>query len=353
MKRIKWVLLWIATAVMLLAPTRAAAEGQDSDGSLLLYRYAWVGPRDVPIYEAAGDPEQMSPVRQLATGTVWVSIKEEVQADETTWYRIGEREYVLSSQVWVGTPSAFGGAVLGKRPGAPLGFVLVDELNVRTRPNVSAEARYRLSRYAVVRIRGIETTDGETWYRIGYGRYVKGEYVRVLTAIDRPDGVGPDEKWIAVNLAEQTLAAYEGDRLVFATLVSTGLPWWKTPEGLFRIWAKVRVGNMSGKTPEGETLYYLQDVPWTMYFQGSYGLHAAYWHDGFGEPHSRGCVNLSPRDARWLFEWATPLLLDEQQNILSTAENPGTWVYVYSTPADSMDLKTWPELRLAAWSRVP
>jgi hypothetical protein len=160
-------------------------------------------------------------------------------------------------------------------------------------------------------------------------------------------------KWILFWLVTvQTLAAYEGDRMVFATLVSTGLPWWQTPEGLYRIWTKVRVGDMSGKAPEGGYVYYLQDVTWTMYFDRSYGLHAAYWHDGFGQPRSRGCVNLSPPDARWLFGWATSLLLDEQENILSTAENPGTWVYVYSTPAAFVHFKTWPELRLAAWSRV-
>jgi hypothetical protein len=109
---------------------------------------------------------------------------------------------------------------------------------------------------------------------------------------------------------------------------------------------------MSGRTSDGGYAYFLQDVPWTMYFQGSYGLHAAYWHDAFGEPRSRGCINLSPRDARWLFEWASPVLVEEQQDILSTADNPGTWVYVYSTPAAFIHFKTWPELRPAAWSRV-
>jgi len=352
MKRFKWVLSWLATAAMLLVPSLAVVEGLDLDEPLLPYRYAWVGPRDALVYELTGDPPHMTPVRRLETGTVWVSIKDEVQTGEHTWYRIGEREYVRSSDVWVGTPSTFGGAVINKLQRAPLGFVLVDQLNVRTRPDVGSDARYRLSRYAVVRIRGVEMTDGEAWYRIGQDRYVKGEYVRVIAAIPRPDGVGPDEKWIAVNLAEQTLAAYEGDRMVYATLVSTGLPWWRTPEGLYRIWTKLRVGDMSGKNAEGRYAYYLQDVPWTMYFSGPYGLHAAYWHDDFGEPHSRGCVNLSPRDARWLFEWAAPVLPDERQNTLATAENPGTWVYVFSTPAASMQFETWPELRLAAWSRV-
>lgn len=135
-----------------------------------------------------------------------------------------------------------------------------------------------------------------------------------------------------MNLAEQTLAVYEGDRMVFATLVSTGLPWWQTPEGLFRIWAKVRIGNMSRTTADAGSSYFLQDVPWTMYFEGPYALHTAYWHDGFGYPRSRGCVNLSPRDAHWLFEWAAPSLQEEQWAIHATEKTPGTWVYVHSTP---------------------
>ena len=36
------------------------------------------------------------------------------------------------------------------------------------------------------------------------------------------DGVEAD-RWVSVNLFEQTLAVYEEGRLVFATMVSTGL----------------------------------------------------------------------------------------------------------------------------------
>ncbi len=50
--------------------------------------------------------------------------------------------------------------------------------------------------------------------------------------------------------------------------------------------------------------YYLQDVPWTMYFDEARALHATYWHTLFGYTQSHGCVNLSPGDARWLYEWA-------------------------------------------------
>jgi lipoprotein-anchoring transpeptidase ErfK/SrfK len=42
------------------------------------------------------------------------------------------------------------------------------------------------------------------------------------------------------------------------------------------------------------------------YFERGYALHAAYWHDGFGAPRSHGCINLSPPDARWLFQFTDP-----------------------------------------------
>ena len=69
---------------------------------------------------------------------------------------------------------------------------------------------------------------------------------------------------------------------IAATLASTGLPWWQTPDGLFRVWLKRRIGDMTGGSPDGDYYYLVEDVPWTMYFDGPIALHAAYWHDGFG-----------------------------------------------------------------------
>lgn len=151
-------------------------------------------------------------------------------------------------------------------------------------------------------------------------------YISVVKPSARPEGVGPTDKWIDLSLFEQTLAAYEGDRIVYATLLSSGLPGWNTNEGLFRIWLKARTTDMSGRS--GFPDYYsLEDVPWTMYFDRDIALHAAYWHDGFGFQHSHGCVNLPPQDARWLFDWARPT--GETGWILPTDENPGTVVWVH------------------------
>jgi lipoprotein-anchoring transpeptidase ErfK/SrfK len=107
-----------------------------------------------------------------------------------------------------------------------------------------------------------------------------------------------EERWINVDLAEQLLTAYEGHVPVRTTLVSTGLPNTPTPMGQFRIWIKLRTDDMAG------TDYYIEDVPYVMYFHEGYGLHGVTWHGNFGRPMSHGCVNLPTEEAEWLFDFA-------------------------------------------------
>jgi hypothetical protein len=52
----------------------------------------------------------------------------------------------------------------------------------------------------------------------------------------------------------------------------------------------------------------VQRVPWVLFFQEHNALHGAYWHDRFGQRASHGCVNLAPRDAQLVFDWAFPPL---------------------------------------------
>ena len=110
-------------------------------------------------------------------------------------------------------------------------------------------------------------------------------------AIDEP-------RWVDVDLTRQVLTAYEGDTPVRSTPVSTGLPDTPTPEGQFRIWIKLRTDDMAGAD------YYIEDVPYVMYFYEGYGLHGVTWHGNFGHPMSHGCVNLPTPEAEWLFNWA-------------------------------------------------
>ena len=113
------------------------------------------------------------------------------------------------------------------------------------------------------------------------------------------DVVGNGARWIDVDLTNQMVYAYEGDVAVNSFIVSTGT--WLTPTvtGKHKIYVKVRMQDMRGPG------YHLKDVPYVMFFRGDYGLHGTYWHNNFGTPMSRGCVNLTIDDAAWLFNWAS------------------------------------------------
>jgi lipoprotein-anchoring transpeptidase ErfK/SrfK len=107
-----------------------------------------------------------------------------------------------------------------------------------------------------------------------------------------------EPRWIDVDLAHQRVTAYEGRTPVYTTLASTGLPNTPTVEGQFRIWIKLRYDDMTGPG------YYLEDVPYVMYFYQGYGFHGVWWHANFGHAMSHGCVNLPTDAAEWLFNWA-------------------------------------------------
>lgn len=118
----------------------------------------------------------------------------------------------------------------------------------------------------------------------------------------RPAGVGPTERWIDVNLSTQTLVAYEGDKAVYDSLVSSGMYNHPTVTGQFRIWLRFRSQTMDGRRLGYN--YYLEDVPYVMYFYEDYALHGTFWHNNFGTPMSHGCVNLPTPVAEWIFNWS-------------------------------------------------
>jgi len=113
--------------------------------------------------------------------------------------------------------------------------------------------------------------------------------------------VSGEEKHIYVDLATQTLYAYEGKTQILKTLISSG-KWGKTPAGNFHIWTKLRATRMAGGS--GADAYNLPNVPYVMYFYHDFGLHGAYWHNNFGHTMSHGCVNMRIVDAQALYTWA-------------------------------------------------
>ncbi len=152
----------------------------------------------------------------------------------------------------------------------------------------------------------------------------------------RPADLAPGEKWIDVNLTRKTLVAFEGDRPVYAALVSPGKKSkdktrdHSTVQGTFRIREKHIAVTMDGDGKLASDLpYSIEDVPYVQYFEGSYALHGAFWHNNFGHEMSHGCVNLSPLDAKKIFYWSEPRLPQGWHAVWSTAEHRGTMVVVH------------------------
>lgn len=112
-------------------------------------------------------------------------------------------------------------------------------------------------------------------------------------------GVPDGRRWIEVDISDQMLTAWQGERVVLKTQVSTGKPGYETITGSFKVYHKYEKTRMTGVD------YDTPDVPWTMYFKGGFAVHGAYWHNNFGKPVSHGCVNMKLHEAKVLFEWAS------------------------------------------------
>jgi hypothetical protein len=166
----------------------------------------------------------------------------------------------------------------------------------------------------------LETSADGRFVRVADAAWAAREDLRIPTLAAPPDGTGEHDRWFDVDLDEQVLVAYEGTRPVYATLVSTGKRTRETPAETARVFGKLQTADMNSDLID---VYSVAEVPWTMFYDHHLALHAAYWHDDFGDVHSHGCINLAPRDARLLFDWAGPAL-------------PPGWTAVYDTEHGSV-----------------
>ncbi|MCS6844524.1 MAG: L,D-transpeptidase family protein [Caldilineales bacterium] len=296
---------WIpASAVALLTPSelRGVELGQPSEPipPTPSARRGVVTATLLNVRARPGVRADNPPVDRLRQGTE-VQIFEQQTVEGAPWYRIGVDRWVHGGYVRL----APGEAPSPGQPaasGLPVGWVSASSLNVRQRPGTDATIPVvgQVRRNQRLDILETRTVDGQRWHRIGEAQWVLGQWVAVATYQPRPAAIAADELWVGVNLAQQTAVAYAGDRPVYAAMVATGAAGTPTVQGIFRTWRRLPSGKMSGPG------YYIEGVTWTCYFYDGYALHTAYWHDSFGRPLSHGCVNLSPYDAWWIYQWSAP-----------------------------------------------
>jgi hypothetical protein len=279
---------------------------------LLSHTYAKVTTPDTPVFASPEDGLNGVVKRTLGTGFIFVSTGRVLQQGDQEFVRINNIEVVRRSDLSFVSASDYQGIALAQQPERPFAWV-VRSFHPRLTPGGGENPRVAaLERYAIVQIYGKEHHGEYDWYLVGRDQWVEQRNLGIVEVRAPPEGVRG--KWVAVNLYEQTMAVYEGRRLVYAALVSSGLGAWPTRPGLHRVYDKIDNTNMSGAfAADRSDYYYIEDVPWVLYFDAGISFHGTYWHNKFGFQQSHGCVNLSAKDARWLYDWAAV----------------GTYVYVY------------------------
>jgi lipoprotein-anchoring transpeptidase ErfK/SrfK len=141
-------------------------------------------------------------------------------------------------------------------------------------------------------------------------------------------GAATADLWVDIDVEQQMLGLRSGSgELLYVTLISGGLPERPTPLGTYRVQYK-RAYKSMGNRPDSADKYFVENVPWVMYFSRYYAVHGAYWHDEFGKQRSHGCVNLAPRDAAYLYHRIAPISEPGFFTTFASERTPGAVVRV-------------------------
>jgi len=314
-----------------------SAAAPDSEGGLLKshdglpYRYHFVGPDGSFGYRAVQTAEDGVPDGQLLKGFGVAVIRIEKNPAGNAFGLTTEDLWVPMRDLTPVAPIAFHGRELSGT--LAVAWVTSTAALASPAPEKPKDPKRKLRRFQTLDVLEQRQLGGHRWFRYATDAWLSDRDARSPTPADLPSELRPGERWIDVDVANQVLTAYVGERPVFATLVSTGRgsggSVLATPRGSQRLWVKLRGSNMDNLDDESAAENYaIQAVPWVMYFDHGYGLHGTFWHREFGSKHSHGCVNLSPLDAERLFGWSSPKLPPGWTAALPTSYEPGTLIRV-------------------------
>ena len=295
---------------------------------------------EITLDKLKEDSDDILAVR-MVTG-FYIAVDKTFSWNGRTWYKSTKGLIAPADRFWLTQGSKFQGVELdGNEWKLPVAWVYggkktapsyeIDTDAKKTKPAKAIEV------FAPIQLTGREIEiSGITYSETRAGPWVKNIHVRVTHPGAPPADLRPGERWVDVNLKQQTLVVFEGTRAVYATLISSGKESTikdkdhATPSGQWRIREKHVTTTMDGDgSAAGDLPYSIEDVPFVMYFHASYALHGAFWHRNFGVQMSHGCVNLAPLDAKWVFQHTDPPLPEGWHGAWATAERPGSLVVTH------------------------
>ena len=231
------------------------------------------------------------------------------------WYRIGNNAFVYSG--WVQPVDTVDDNIVTEIPATGvLGEITIPKADsvwaINRSPTPGPRLYYGTTHWITALV--VDKRDDSQWYK-SYDNlwdsfyYIPPQWVHIFL----PEEIAPlspqvpeNEKHIEIHLDSQLLLAYEWNVLVYAARVATGQKNFESPIGRFRTFHKRPTYHMTGGADEF-SVFDLPGVPWDSYITDSgVAIHGTYWHNDFGHPHSHGCINMAPQDAKWIYRWTLP-----------------------------------------------
>lgn len=273
----------------------------------------------------------------LASAASGFAVRESFEHQGRAWGLTTELDLIPLDKTKVVTPSALVGVALDPTLNLPVGLTTDSGGSLyQLGPGDKLVAAGRLPKRTPVKFTGQRFKQGGVnYWPTTEGRVVAEAGLTIFPPrTEFPSVATGSRKWLDISLRSQTLMAYEGKKAVFFTLISSGAGGLGDPEkvpstvqGTFMIHSKHLTATMDGDDDAQSESFELRDVPYVQYFHKGYALHAAYWHDDFGRWRSHGCINLSPQDSAWLFEWTDPHLPAHWHSVLN--QERGTVVHIH------------------------
>lgn len=278
----------------------------------------------VPVWRSAIDAiGGAPPIRYLAAGPMkYVSMVNQTSSDGRVLVQMESGEWVEAEPLY--SWSQLRGLEFSRTPKTDFGWT-VNPTPSYTGPGYKyPQTGNNYDKFHSFQVYKVEQADDYDWFMIAADEWLPSlKARRVIVDPTRPEGVEGD-RWINIDLDEQVVTVWEDGELVFASLLASGFEPFYTQPGSFQIYKKFETITMQDAyEADRSDFYYLQAVPWALFYDRATAIHGVYWPVMLGFPQSHGCVNMSVADAHWLYAWA----------------EEGDWVHVWdrsgNTPLES------------------
>ncbi len=322
-------LAWTCADGAALSPAEPVAPASASSPDGLAASYFFVASKGADAYDSLDAAQDGAPNRELEGGWAVAIVEQRTAGDPAErWGRTTHGLWIAMHDLEPAHPSLFHGETLSEGH-LDFAWVLSERASVWPVPSSKGKPVDTLARFERVRV----FEEAGPMVRVGDAAWMFArDLARPHVAAPPAEVTHPGERWVDVELATQTLVAYEGTVPVYATLVSTGRgPAGTnavTPTGVHRIWVKILASDMGNVERDEAEHYSMESVPYVQFFDAAVALHGTYWHGDFGHVRSHGCVNMAPLDAKWMFTFTGPRMPGGWAAVYPTSQDEGTFVRV-------------------------